>query len=305
MKGLFDVLNKLGSPLANVLGIVSFFGITGTSYLFLFDYYREIIIFILLVVVVVFWFIVLRYKKLLDPIDQGIANVEIYRGFFDKEKELFIRKIDELRSGHMRVLGEDVRRTQVGFMAEIAKLPENERTIQTVDLTTSPELWLSDSRKRYFTQNRQFVREQGGKVERILLIDEEKLNEQAFRDSLDRLIAAFEEIPVYLGLEFKALLEPRQLQDFIVYGNFAILVEEKQADSEYKLASSMAHFRGNDIREYKSLFGELWLGKNTSIALSAVEILRLYKRYFAIDSGQEKKDKEGFLEYLRNEEHKK
>ncbi len=195
----------------------------------------------------------------------------------------------------MRVLSEDVRRVQVDFIKELEELPEEKRTIKTLDLTTNPEMWLSNSRDKYFQQNKKFISSSSGRIERVLLIDENKLDDGKFIKDLLTLIAKFEKIGVILGLHLYRYLDGKELQDFIIYDGFSVLVEEKQADEKYKLASSIAYFKKNKIDEYSKIFKDVWNGIDR---LSAVKMLTEFKTYFG-SPPDTKKSKAEFLDHLQ------
>lgn len=95
---------------------------------------------------------------------------------------------------------------------------------------------------------------------RVYLIDRERLKDAGFREPLVAAIKLQTEIGVSVGVQFISELKSEQKQDFILYDDFVVLVEEKQANSDYSFGKSTAYFSKNKLDYYSDLFDSVWSG---------------------------------------------
>jgi len=139
------------------------------------------------------------------------------------------------------------------------------KTIKTVDLTTNPALWLT--RKEYIKKNKKFI-EDDGKIFRILVVDTKKFNETNFSNNLIELCKVFLDTGINLKLCSLEKLTSEEAEDFIIYDSFAVLIEDKQADEEYKIASSTLYF---DKTTFESVNKKFEMVNKKSVLINSIE----------------------------------
>ena len=246
------MFNNILDKMDKFIGVLAFFGINGfiiKKYLneitvFLKTYYIEIIIIqiVLLILLIVFIYILYRKIKHSNTVIKvnynDILNKKIFEKFLEDRKSLFSQKINQLiKKGYIKLYGKEVKEIQISLIDYMNEVED--KIIRTVDLTTNPTLWLT--RKEYINKNKKFI-ENGGKIYRILVVDVKKFDETIFRDNLIKLCDEFLKIGVDLKLCILEKLTSEEAEDFIMYDSFAVLIEDKQADEEYKVASSTLFF---------------------------------------------------------------
>lgn len=181
----------------------------------------------------------------------------------NQEKERYLNNFKNLKSGYISFYGTEVQNIQSGWVEN-----GNFKSIRTLDLTSNPGILLT--RDRYIAANRKFT-SSGGTIQRVYLIDKVRLNDDIFCKNLKAAVELQKDMGVNIGLQFLDNLIPREKQDFILYDNFASLVEEKQANSDYSFGKSTAYFSKDRIEEYVQMFNDIWNGKN--IGINAVDNL--------------------------------
>lgn len=172
------------------------------------------------------------------------------------QKQKFESNFRSLKSGHISFYGTEVQKIQSDWL-------ENGqfKRIRTLDLTSNPGLLLT--RDKYIKSNKELIRN-NGVIERVFLISRANLKDDIFRNNLKSAIDIQKRIGVNIGMFYLEDLEPNQKQDFILYDDFAVLVEEKQANSDYSFGKSSAYFNSNKINEYEGIFNQVWKGKSKS-----------------------------------------
>lgn len=284
---LVENINSTTSIMSNIISSgIALTTAFGVSLVWFKDYMWEILTTIELFIIIGLIFYS-RSKKELAPMCKDIANKELFDQYFMKEAQLFHHKFSELNDGYMNLFGEDVLEVQSALVDFTLKAED--RTIRTLDLTSNPGLWLT--RTKYINMNKKFI-ESGGVIQRVLIIDGSKLLDKEFSNNLIKLIEKFENIGVIVGLQLEELLNEEELQDFIVYDNFAVLAEGKQADENYKKASSTAYFKENKVVNYKQIFYKVW--EKSATSPSSQVMLQKFRSYV---SGKEKVSLEEFKEH--------
>lgn len=179
-----------------------------------------------------------------------------FLNLIQEQKLSYENNFSSLRAGHISFYGTEVEKVQSDWMRN-GKF----KRIRTLDLTSNPALLLT--RSNYIKSNKDFIRN-NGIIERVYLISKENLNDDIFRDNLKSAVEVQNSIGVNIGLFYIEDLSPNEMQDFILYDDYAVLVEEKQANSDYSFGKSSAYFNSSKILEYEKIFNEVWRGKSKS-----------------------------------------
>jgi hypothetical protein len=196
---------------------------------------------------------------------------EQFAEFSARESLMLQSRLDELSEGRISLYSQEIERIEIdliNFMKAIGL-----RQICAVDLTTDPALQLQRRTRR--STRKRFL-DDGGSIKRILVVDDRLLLKRQFLTSLCTLIEAESADGIQIGLLFKRYLTARQLQDFILYEDFAVLVESVQADRGYTHGVSVTHFKRREVELFSDIFNTLWPRDSKPIALQLKdEFLRL------------------------------
>jgi len=187
----------------------------------------------------------------LEKISQPPKFLEIVH----HEKEKYLDNFINLKSGYISFFGTEILNIQSGWL-ESGKF----KTIRTLDLTVDPSIILT--RHRYIKANKEFINSNGGIIKRIFLIKKSDIENIVFLNNLLLAIKLQKDMGVLLGIQSLDELIPEEKQDFILYDDFSVLIEEKQANSDYSFGKSTAYFDKNKIKKYEELFENIWNGKN-------------------------------------------
>lgn len=179
----------------------------------------------------------------------------------NSQKDKYISNFASLRSGHISFYGTEVLAIQSGWLQF-----GNFKKIRTLDITSDPGILLT--RYKYIETNKDFIRN-NGTIQRVYLIEKSRLTDDLFRKNLKSNIELQREIGVMIGIYYIDDLMPNQKQDFILYDDYSVLVEERQANSDYSFAKSTAYFSKMKINEYEQLFNQIWDDKRKP----AIEVL--------------------------------
>ncbi|MCD4696857.1 MAG: hypothetical protein K8S16_11525 [Bacteroidales bacterium] len=193
-----------------------------------------------------------------------VSEPEKFLNIVHEEKKKYIDNFINLKAGYISFHGSEVLNVQSGWLESNLF-----KTIKTLDLTTDPSILLT--RYRYIKANKGFINKRGGIIKRVFIISKLKLDDTIFINNLVMAINLQKEIGVSLGLQFLEDLNPNEKQDFILYDDFSVLVEEKQANSDYTFGKSTAYFNKQKIEQYSQLFENVWTGNQ--LTYSAVENL--------------------------------
>lgn len=194
----------------------------------------------------------------------SISKPKNFLKIINKEKQKYITNFANLKSGYISFYGTEVLNVQSGWLEE-----GNYKLIQTLDLTIDPSILLT--RHRYNKANQEFIAK-GGIIKRVYLVPKSRLEKDVFfKENLINAVNLQRKIGVTIGLQFIDDLEPDEKQDFILYDNFAVLIEEKQANSDYTFGKSTAYFEKGKIKLYNNLFNKVWEGK--SLKYNSIEQL--------------------------------
>lgn len=195
-----------------------------------------------------------------------IANPAAFLDVVHQTNRRYLDNFADLKSGFISFYGTEVLNVQSGWL-ESGRF----RCIRTLDLTTNPALLLT--RDRYLRANKTFAATRGNSIERVFLIERSRLRDEAFRESLQTVALMQIEMGVSLDIQFLEDLSDVQKQDFILYDDFSVLVEEKQANSDYSFGKSTAYFSRDRVRAYEKIFETVWKGPRSREQL--VEFLKL------------------------------
>lgn len=269
-----DTLSNLSGTFNNIVTAITTITTTfGISFYFFKDYIFEIIALIEFAIIIFLIFKNKNTPNTITPITKNIANEELFIEFFNEELKTSTKNLTQLNLGYLDLFSEEVKNIQTKTVSYVLKT--NKNFIDTLDLTSDPKKWLT--RFEYIDANKKFI-ENGGTIRRVLIIDEKNLTNKEFVDNLIKLISTFKRTGVQTGLHFECFLKSNQLIDFIIYGNFSVLVEGKQADENYKIASSTMKFLDNDIKQYNEIFLSVW-NENTNFP-NAMKILNIFVDYY-------------------------
>jgi len=251
-----DFIDKLFNILSTLITIIIAIG--GSLYAFFKENRLEILFIIAFLELLILIYLLLKLSKYKNNIDleiedENILNRELFQLFVQDKLDYFKVKISQLKKGYIRLLGKEVKDTQLSLIDYILKTQKRE--ILTLDLTTNPSLWLT--RKEYLEKNREFI-EKDGIIKRILIIDENDLKSEKFKNDLIKLGELFLQYDIKLKISFLNNLNEDEIEDFIIYDTFAILVENKQASKDYKIASSTLFFDKNNYKRYKNIFSNVY-----------------------------------------------
>lgn len=192
------------------------------------------------------------YKNCIDM--DNISQPTKFLEVINHEKGRYLNNFKSIKTGHISYYGTEVLNTQSGWLES-----GNFSEINTLDLTGNPALLLT--RKRYNKANEDFIRK-GGNIRRVYMISKERLKDMDFVNSLLDLIEYQSQTGIHLGLQYIEDLTAEQRQDFILYDEFSVLIEESQANNDYSFGKSTAYFHPEKIKEFKRIFWNVWDGSN-------------------------------------------
>ena len=184
----------------------------------------------------------------------------------NSERTKYISNFTSLKAGHISFFGTEVLAIQSGWLQF-----SNFKTIRTLDITSDPGILLT--RYKYIEVNKEFIKNKGV-IQRVFLIEKSKLNDEVYRSNLKANIELQREIGVTLGIYYIDDLAPNQKQDFILYDSYSVLVEERQANSDYSFGKSTAYFSKSKISEYETIFDEVWDDKRKSAIQLLNELIK-------------------------------
>lgn len=183
----------------------------------------------------------------------GISNPAAFLDVVHQTNRRYLDNFADLKSGFISFYGTEVLNVQSGWL-ESGRF----RRIRTLDLTTNPGLLLT--RDRYLRANKTFAATRGNSIERVFLIERSRLADPSFRESLQTVALMQIDMGIAVDIQFLEDLADVQKQDFILYDDFSVLVEEKQANSDYSFGKSTAYFGRERIRAYEKIFETVWKG---------------------------------------------
>jgi hypothetical protein len=254
--------------------ITTFLTTFGLSFLYFKENFFEILVVVEFLIILILAFMLYKSQNNEMPINiKAISNKTLFKIFFEKEKNIANSNIEQLANGYMELFGENVKYMQSNIIKYIMKT--DKKYIKTLDITSNPARWLT--RKQYIQANKDFV-ESGGMIQRVLIIENKETSNKTFMEDLFKLITIFENNGIQLGLQFDSLLTTDELKDFIVYGDFSVLTEGRQADENYKKASSTINFNDIHLKKHMEIFENVWSKSDTSP--SSVDILRKFKLFY-------------------------
>jgi hypothetical protein len=210
-------------------------------------------------------------KKLPISIPNGIANQEFYIDFLTRETEAMSSRLQQIRDGYLQIFSKEVERLEDELFDYIIRL--GSKTVKAVDLTFNPSLLKTRSRRT--VRRREFITA-GGSLKRIFLVDDEKLIDREYRDGILANMNADQAIGVIVGARFISELSQGLAQDFILYGDFVVLLEGAQADSNYQRGYSTLYFKEANLRLYEGMFEQLWENKSGESASKIAAELEKY-----------------------------
>lgn len=198
-------------------------------------------------------------KKTLNGngIDLGIfENPNTILKIIKEKKDTYIKSFNELRRGSITFYGTEVSEVQSGWLES-----DDFKEITTLDLTTNPGIF--KNRERYNKANENFIKKDGV-IKRVYMILRKELNNESFSQNLYEAIKFQKDIGVKIGIQYLDCLPQEYIQDFIMYDKNIVLLENKQADKHYSLASSTAYFDKEKILNFEKIFIEVWNGKHSN-----------------------------------------
>lgn len=130
-------------------------------------------------------------------------------------------------------------------------------TIDATDVTTNPQLL--STRTRYWSANKAFIAN-GGKIRRIFIIESQRQQDAQFMAALKAIMLEQASIGIEIGGQVVEQIPHDMRKDYIIYGSSLVLVEDAQANSDYSLGRSTAHFTGSAVLQYREMFDALWTG---------------------------------------------
>ncbi|ESA36552.1 hypothetical protein N836_07195 [Leptolyngbya sp. Heron Island J] len=178
----------------------------------------------------------------------------LFNLFYLSETEKIKGRFNALNNGYLKLYGAEVRYFQVRLMDFLVQNREGSLVYAT-DITNNPGILLS--RDDYMQQNRLFI-QAGGRIRRVLIVDEKKLLRGDFLSDLYQVIELNRKCGVDIGLYLMSLLDSNERQDFIIYDKFSVIVEGKQADETYDVASSTIFFTKFEVESYSNIFNKIW-----------------------------------------------
>lgn len=168
------------------------------------------------------------------------------------------KSIPDFKVGaYIRLQDLDVLKFQVSLVKYMSR-SEGEESIDAFDLTTNPKRWFS--RTQYNEEGSSFIKE-NGEIRRVLIIEEDNLDDFEFSKSLFNLISLFESQGVKLGMQLKEYGFTDE--DFILYGNQAVMKELLQANEAYTQAESVIFVDRNATERYREKFLNTWNKQST------------------------------------------
>lgn len=195
----------------------------------------------------------------------GIAHPQVFLNVVDQKTRNFLDNFANLKSGEITFLNSEVINIQSGWLEG-----GDFRTIRTLDRTGDPARLLG--RTRYLQANEDFVARAGRKIQRVFMIERKRLQEEEFSRSLEALAIKQIDMGIEVDIRYLSELGESGAEDFILYDNYAVLVEKQQASEDYKSASSVAYFGHGRIQAYEHTFDQVWRGGRTKRQI--LEILK-------------------------------
>ena len=200
--------------------------------------------------------------------ESDYTRPEQFAEFSARESLLLQSRLDELSEGRISLYSQEIGRIELDLLNYMRMI--GLKTICAVDLTSDPALQLQRRTRR--SARKRFV-DDGGAIRRILIVDDRQLTKRQFLVSLCDLVKAEIEDGIRIGILFRRSLTARQLQDFILYGDFAVLVESVQADRGYTHGVSVTHFKRREVESFAHIFDELWPDTPTPAAIRLKDAL--------------------------------
>lgn len=180
-----------------------------------------------------------------------IANPGAFLDVVNQTNRRYLDNFADLKSGFISFYGTEVLNVQSGWL-ESGRF----KRIRTLDLTSNPGLLLT--RDRYLRANKTFISNPANSIERVFLIERRRLADETFRQSLQTVALMQTDMGIGIDIQFLEDLSDEQKQDFILYDDFSVLVEEKQANSDYSFGKSTAYFSRKRIKAYEEIFNAVW-----------------------------------------------
>jgi len=196
-----------------------------------------------------------------------IANPSAFLDVVYQANRRYIDNFTDLKSGFISFYGTEVLNVQSGWL-ESGRFSR----IRTLDLTTNPALLLT--RERYLQANKTFISKQGNSIERVFVVERGRLRDEAFRCSLQQVVSMQIEWGISVDVRLLDSLADCHQQDFILYDDFSVLVEERQANSDYSFGKSTAYFGKEKIEAYEEIFKKVWKKEKTKAQID--DFLRQY-----------------------------
>lgn len=191
------------------------------------------------------------------PKSNKIADFKLYKKFWKTEiicKDLPNRK--NLENGFLHLFGSEVEQFQISLIDYIHnKNEKRNKVIYAVDITTNPSLLLT--RKKYHKKNQEFI-ESNNIIKRVLIVDEERMNDDLFAKDLSMVIMENINIGVQVSLITTNHLRKDQIRDFIIYDDSAAIIEGHQATEGYTQGDSQLWFLSSQIESLKKVFEEIY-----------------------------------------------
>lgn len=202
---------------------------------------------------------------------------ELFAEFSAQESQSLLSRLDQLADGFIQLFSSEVERFELELFGYLKRA--SLEYIDAVDLTTKPDLLLERSKRRLARKD--FVRN-GGRIRRILVVELQALTKLKFLRAVCSVLQQERSDGTGIGLLFRNHLSAQQMQDFILYADFATLVEQVQADKSYLGGSSHLLFKKRDVQRYRQVFSQLWPEPGQSGGLSPVP-LRLASSLLQLD----------------------
>jgi hypothetical protein len=196
----------------------------------------------------------LRLTRVSDPkefLDAAVENHSRYMEIFRS-----------LEKGERSYYGTEVQMVQSAWIES-----RRFQSVDAFDITTSPELL--SKRVRYWNANKAFVAA-GGRIRRVLMIEENRVRDPQFMNLLRELIGQQIAFGISVGGQILEHLPVNMRRDFIIYGSSVVLVEDRQASADYSLGRSTAYFTAEAIRLHQEIFEAVWSGRASGIQAEAL-----------------------------------
>lgn len=180
------------------------------------------------------------------------------------------RQLHELRNARITLYGLQVRRAQIHLL-QAWQCYKGDRVIYATDLVGSVDVLRT--RGEYFTANKHFIRD-GGRIERIFLVQAVALESRAFVSALDSMMRDHEAIGVDVMLHITDVMASEYRQDFVLFSSDCVLVEQEQADEAFLGGRMACYFDATTLDLYAARYNHIRGGPD---AQPARETLRLFR----------------------------